>query len=114
MEIRHNALLLSYWTLVMRRAVFLAIALVVAPASFARAQVTDITSGRPDTSYFYYGLSPSYERPITAEDIRRNEIEQQYREVVRTRIPDKKPSNDPWKGVRPTATAITIGRHRPE
>ena len=99
----------------MLRIPLLAIALLVAPASFARAQVYDITTGRPDITYFsYYGGASSYERPITAEDIRRNEIEQQYREVVRARIPDKKPSNDPWKSVRPTAAAITVDRHRPQ
>ena len=98
----------------MPRIPLLAIALLVVPASLARAQITDITSGRPDITYYQYGLSPSYERPITAQDIRRNEIEQKYREVVRTKIPDKKPSNDPWKGVRPTAAAITVDRHRPE
>lgn len=99
----------------MLRSPLLAIALLVAPASFARAQITDITSGRPD-GYYYggFGLTNAYERPITAEDIRRNEIEQKYREVVRTKIPDKKPSNDPWKSVRPTAAAITVDRHRPE
>ena len=91
-----------------------AIALLIVSATFARAQITDITSGRPDITYFSYGLSPDYERPITAEDIRRNEIEQKYREVVRTKIPDRKPSNDPWKGVRPSAAAITVDRHRPE
>ena len=42
------------------------------------------------------------------------EIEVKYREVVRTKIPDKKPSNDPWKTVRPSASAITIERHRPQ
>ena len=97
----------------MLRPSIVAAALAVLPA-FANAQVGDITSGRSEASYNQFSLTPSYERPMTAEDMRRNEIEQKYREVVR-RIPDKKPSNDPWKTVRqaPTATA-TFNRHRPE
>lgn len=99
----------------MLRHLLIAPALILLAAHPTRAQVGDITSGRSEASYNYFSLTPSYERPMTAEDMRRNEIEQKYREVVRARIPDKKPSNDPWKSVRqaPTATA-TFNRHRPE
>ena len=99
----------------MSHAPLLAIALLAFCPGVARAQITDITSGRPDGVYYGgLGLTNAYERPNTAEDLRRNEIEVKYREVVRAKIPDKKPSNDPWKSVRPTAAAITIDRHRPQ
>ena len=90
-------------------------ALLVLAALPSHAQVGDITSGRSDASYNYFSLTPSYERPMTAEDMRRNEIEQKYREVVRAKIPDRKPSSDPWKTVRQAPAAkATFERHRPE
>ena len=39
------------------------------------------------------------------------QAERQHRETLR-RIPDKKQSNDPWRTIRPAATAQD--RHRPE
>ncbi len=99
----------------MLRPSIIAAALAVFPAHLANAQVGDITSGRSEASYNYFSLTPSYERPMTAEDMRRNEIEQKYREVVRTKIPDKKASNDPWKTVRQAPVApARFERHRVE
>jgi hypothetical protein len=99
----------------MPRTLILAAALVMLSAGLARAQVNDITTGLPDYGSNYFYLTPSYERPITAEDMRRdNLIEQKYRETLRTKIPDKKPSNDPWRNVRPAATAAAYDRHRPQ
>jgi hypothetical protein len=80
----------------------------------AEAQITPIASGLPENANNYgYGLSLSpgygYERPMTAQDMRELEIEQKYKETMR-KIPNKKPSKDPWAGVRPAAVA---DRHRP-
>ena len=78
-------------------------------SSSAEAQITPIASGLPDNAY-NYGLNLyGYERPLTAQDMREIEIEQKYKETMR-KIPNKKPSNDPWAGVRPAPVA---DRHRP-
>ena len=39
--------------------------------------------------------------------------ERNYQETVK-RIPDKKPSNDPWKTVRQAPTASSPDRHSPQ
>jgi hypothetical protein len=88
-----------------------AFALAVLPAELARAQITDITAGRPPGAdgqgISFFG---AYERPITAADMRAQQIEQDYRRTM-AEIPDKKPSKDPWAGVRATTP---VDRHRPE
>jgi len=103
----------------MLRLLILAAAIAVLPACLARAQITDITSGRPDGADSYYlnwGAFPTgYERRRSPEDAGRDtEIEAKYRDTLKTRIPDKKPSNDPWKTIRPAATAAAPDRHRPQ
>ena len=103
----------------MLRHLILAAAMAVLPASLARAQITDITSGRPDGADSYYynlGAFPTgYERSRSPEDAGRDtEIEMKYRETLQTKIPDKKPSNDPWKTIRPAPTASATDRHRPQ
>ena len=88
---------------------FAAAALVLLSAGVARAQITPITSGLPDGAGGYgYSLSPGYETPISAQSYRDVEIERKYRETLK-KIPDKKPSNDPWAGVRQAPVA---DRHR--
>jgi hypothetical protein len=47
---------------------------------------------------------------MTAADMRAQQIEQDYRRTM-AKIPDKKPSKDPWAGVRATTP---VDRHRPE
>ena len=101
----------------MRTPIFAAV-LIVLSVGFARAQITDITSGRPDgADYYYYnwGAFPTgYERSRSPEDAGRDtEIEAKYRDTLKTKIPDRKPSNDPWKTIRPTPTAAA-DRHRPQ
>ena len=101
----------------MLRRLIVAAVLIVLPASLARAQVTDITTGRPDGADLYrWGMFPtSYERSRSPEDAGRDtEIELKYRETLKTRIPDRKPSNDPWKTIRPAPTASAVDRHRPQ
>jgi len=88
-----------------------ALALAVLPAELARAQITDITTGRPPGADGQ-GISflGAYERPMTAADMRAQEIERDYRKTM-AKIPDKKPSKDPWAGIR---AATPADRHRPE
>ena len=95
----------------LRLSIFAALALAVVPAESARAQITDITTGRPPGAdgqgISFHGF---YERPMTAADMRAQEIERDYRKTM-AKIPDKKPSKDPWAGVRATTPA---DRHRPQ
>ncbi len=88
-----------------------ALAVAVLPVKFARAQITDITTGRPPGAdgqgISFFG---AYERPMTAADMRAQQIERDYRRTM-AKIPDKKPSKDPWAGVRATTPT---DRHRAE
>jgi hypothetical protein len=84
--------------------------LIALSAGSARAQITPITSGLPDNSYNYgLTLTPGYETPMSAQSARDMEIERKYNETLK-KIPNKKPSNDPWAGVR---AAPVADRHRP-
>jgi hypothetical protein len=91
-----------------------AAAIVVMSAGAARAQHT----GPLPNSGFYgddrFGISmwPPLTRAQTPEDVgREHDIEQQYQETLRTKIPDRKPSsNDPWRKIRPAPAASD--RHR--
>jgi hypothetical protein len=101
----------------MLRHLVLAAAIAVLPGSLARAQITDITSGRPDgADYYTWGAFPSgYVRSRSPEDAGRDtEIETKYNATLRTKIPDRKPSNDPWKNIRAAPTAVATDRHRPQ
>ena len=95
----------------MFRGLVVTAALVVLFDGSARAQITPITSGLPDNGYNYgYTLSPGYETPMSAQSVRDMEIERKYNETLK-KIPNKKPSNDPWAGVR---AAPVADRHRPQ
>ena len=101
----------------MLRHLILAAAIVVLPAGLACAQITDITSGRPDgADYYRWGAFPtSYGPSRSPEDAGRDtEIEAKYNDTLKSKIPDKKPSNDPWKTIRPAPTASATDRHRPQ
>jgi hypothetical protein len=89
---------------------FCAAAIVVLSAQFARAQVNDISKALPDSAGYGFNLTPFYERPITAQDMRDMEIDRKYRDTL-AKIPNKKASRDPWAGVRP---ATAEDRHRPQ
>jgi hypothetical protein len=99
----------------MLRKLLVAAAIAVLSAGFAHAQVTPPDSIMPDTNHF--NMFPVYGSSRLPEQVGRDiEIERNYREAVK-RIPDKKPSNDPWKSIRaaparPAATAATLDRHR--
>ena len=97
----------------MLRKLIVVAALVVPSTEFARAQYSGPYAIQ-DTSYVAFPLLTDYEGKRSYADIQQDrQIERAYRDTVQ-RIPDKKPSNDPWKKIRPTAAAITIDRHRPE
>ena len=101
----------------MLRHLILAAAIAVLPASLAHAQVTDITTGRPPgADYFTWGTYPSgYGRTRSPEDAGRDtEIEAKYRDTLKNKIPDRKPSNDPWKNIRSAPAAAEVDRHRPQ
>ncbi|MFL5151724.1 MAG: hypothetical protein ACJ8C3_02570 [Microvirga sp.] len=100
----------------LRRLIFAAV-LVVLPANLARAQITDITTGRPPgADYYTWGTFPTgYGPSHSPEDAGRDtEIELKYRETLTSKIPNRKPSNDPWKTIRPAPTARAADRHRPQ
>jgi hypothetical protein len=90
-----------------------ALPLLFLSTSLTHAQVTPPNVVVPDTSYF--SLAPGYYSSRTPEQAGREvEIERRYRAVVDSRIPDKKPSNDPWKSVRraPATAAPVADRHK--
>ena len=95
----------------MLRLLIAVFALAVLPVELARAQITDITTGRPPGAdgqgISFFG---AYERPMTAADMRAQEIERDYRRTM-AKIPDRKPSKDPWAGIRATTP---VDRHRAE
>jgi len=95
----------------------IAAVITVLPASFARAQITDITTGRPPgADYYTWGAFPTGYGPSRSPEAagRDTEIELKYRETLQSKIPDRKPSNDPWKTIRPASTAAAVDRHRPQ
>ena len=99
----------------MLRHLILAAVIAVLPASFARAQITDITTGRPPgADYYTWGTFPSgYGPSRSPEDAGRDtEIEFKYRQTLQSKIPGRKPSNDPWKTIRPAPDAAAVDRHR--
>ena len=74
----------------MLRHLIFAAAIAVLPASLARAQITDITSGRPDGADYYYlgGVPDDYGRSRSPEDAGRDtEIEVKYRETLKIQNP---------------------------
>jgi hypothetical protein len=77
-------------------------------AGAGHAQVTGSLpgSGNFDNRFNWDQLYGSA-RSRTPEDAgREHEIERRYQDTLRTKIPDKKPSNDPWRNMRaPTASA---------
>jgi hypothetical protein len=94
----------------------LAAAIVALSPARARAPVTGPipNTGLPDnTDTYMWSAFPIYGNSRTPEEsVRDGEIEMKYRETLRTRIPDKKPSNDPWKNIRAAPAAAAADRHR--
>jgi hypothetical protein len=97
----------------MLRTLIGAAAIVVMSAAFARAQVTGPIPGSGmygDDYYCCFSLWPDYEQTRPLEQIERErQIETDYRATL-SKIPNRKPSNDPWKNIR---SAPAVDRHRP-
>jgi hypothetical protein len=97
----------------MLRKLIFAAAIAVLSAGSARAQVTGpLPNTGLDGDRFNWAAAYTHSR-VPEQVGREVEIERNYREAVK-KIPDKKPSNDPWKTVRPAATASAPDRHRPQ
>ena len=99
------------------RALIAATAVVVLSAGLARAQYVGLDAGTGDgrtgstnSNFMMVPLITGYER--TPEQAGREyEIDRQYKETLKTKIPDKKPA-DPWRKMR--APAAAVDRHRPQ
>jgi hypothetical protein len=91
-----------------------AAAIVVLSAAFARAQVTGPIPGSGmygDDTICCFSPWPDYEQTRSPEQMERDrQIETDYRASL-SRIPNRKPSNDPWKNIR---SAPALDRHRPQ
>jgi len=98
----------------MLRKLIFAAAITVLSTGLARAQYSGPYAYQ-DNSSTSFNLFPDYEGKRSYADLQRDQqIEQQYRATVNARIPDKKPSNDPWKNVRQAPPpAAYLDRHRP-
>jgi hypothetical protein len=93
-----------------------AAAIVVLFAGLAHAQYTGpLPNSGFDDGRFNMNMWPAIGRSHAPEDAwREYEIERQYQETLRTKIPDRKPSNDPWRKIRSAPTALPVDRHRVE
>ena len=93
-----------------------AAAIIVLFAGAAHAQYTGpLPNSGFDDGRFNMNLWPAIGRSHAPEDAwREYEIERQYQETLRTKIPDRKPSNDPWRKIRPAPAASSVDRHRVE
>ena len=96
----------------MLRHLILAAAIVSLSAGFAGAQFTGPIPGTGYDTDYTWSAYPIYGRSTPEGLELDNQIEMRYRETLRTKIPDRKPSNDPWKNVRPAAAAAAVDRHR--
>jgi len=85
-----------------------AVAIVALFAATARAQVLGDSPSAGNAAWAY-GVAVSHD-PEKAW--REQDAERKYRDVIK-KIPAKKSSNDPWKGVRQeSTTASSADRHR--
>jgi hypothetical protein len=58
--------------------------------------------------------NPWVGRAEVPEDAGREHEIQRYRETLKTKIPDRKPSNDPWRSIRPSSTTLPGKQHERE
>jgi hypothetical protein len=90
----------------------LAALMVLFCADLASAQITGPIPNTAQDDRTYWSMWPGVGSSRTPEDAGRDaEIEVKYRETLRTKIPDRKPSSDPWRTVR-QAPAAQPDRHR--
>jgi hypothetical protein len=98
----------------MPRTLFAAFAFVVAFAGLAQAQVTGpIPNSGFDPGGINWAAWPIIKHERIPEDAGREyEIERKYRETLKTKIPDRRLPNDPWRTVRPAPRAAPVDRHK--
>jgi hypothetical protein len=91
-------------------------ALIIVSAGAAHAQMTGPVPNTAQDNRPYYNPWAIGGRERTPEDAGRDaEIEMKYRETLRTKIPDRRPSsNDPWRTVRQAPAATSSAKHRVE
>jgi hypothetical protein len=83
-------------------------------ADLASAQITGPIPNTGQDDRYYYSMWPGIGSGRTPEQAGRDaEVEAKYRETLKTKIPDKKPSNDPWRTVR-QAPAPVSSKHKVE
>ena len=92
----------------------MAAALAVLTGGLASAQITPIDKGVPNGGDIpSFGEWSPYYQSRTPEQVGRDvEIEQNSRAAV-AKMPNPKPSNDPWKSIRSSASNA-VDRHRPQ
>ena len=97
----------------MSRKLIGAAAIVVLSAGIAHAQYTGpLPNSGYDDDQFRFNMWPPLSRAQTQEDVgREHDIEQRYQETLK-KIPNRKPSNDPWRKIRPAPAAVD--RHKIE
>ncbi|HEX7788966.1 MAG TPA: hypothetical protein VF467_00365 [Afipia sp.] len=54
----------------------------------------------PASAQFVPGFKLGEERPLTEDEIARNKANEDAAKAARAKIPDAKPSSDPWASVR--------------
>ena len=68
----------------------------------------------PQSSSSTIGIPLNPERPLTAEEIqKRKDAERAYDAAIQ-KIPDKKPSADPWGNIRPSSPASAKNKQQPQ
>src|SRR5262245_20149484 len=89
--------------------------LMLLSATAAPAQITGAipNTGQPEGWSNWNMWSGVGRAPIPEEAGREHEVER-YRETLKTKIPDRKPSNDPWRNIRPASTALPGKQHERE
>ena len=97
-----------------RSLIVIAAAIVALCAGAAHAQIKDITNAAPDDGTYRWNMWPPITRAENPEDAgREHDIDLRYRETLRTKIPNRKPANDPWRTIR-TAPPVPYDKHRTE
>ena len=98
----------------MPRSLIAALAIVALSAGAAHAQIKDITNAAPDDGTYRWNMWPPVTRAENPEDAgRERDIDPRYRETLKTKIPNRKPANDPWRSIR-AAPAVPYDKHRTE
>ena len=97
----------------MSRMLIGAAAILLLSTAAVQAQITGPVpnSGFDDGLFngaMWYGVARSQ---VPEDAGREREIERQYRATVNAKIPDRKPSNDPWRKIRPASTELPGKQH---